>query len=189
MNTVTPLVLDPGNGASGRVACGITIVYEDVATALRAKKFSDLLIEVMGGDTDCKASYWRSSLLGVPEVEEEIARNPSAGEFLIVSLRGDTTLSTVAIHTIKQWLKTSADHSLCMVALFDFERCNHPAAFQTRKTLQSLAAAAGIALFTHFFAHETSGESPFHTHSVGLRADRENNPDIIASYLPVAAMN
>ncbi|MGC3990202.1 MAG: hypothetical protein QM796_11070 [Chthoniobacteraceae bacterium] len=162
MEPTNSLVSNQGPGARGRAVCGITIIYEDPATALRAKKFSDQLIETMGGEMDREASSWRSAQPGIHMVKEEVTQNPSAGEFLVISLRGDTRLSPKARHPIRQWLETSADRSLCMIALFDGEHCDHPAMHQTRQMLQSLTAGAGIALFIHFLACEPVEKTALH---------------------------
>jgi len=179
METAPPL--NQENGSRERAACGVTVVYEDVESAIRAKRFAEMLGEACGAKESFHATYWHSMLLGVPEVEEEIEGCPLVGEFLIVCLRGDSPLTDVTRHAITRWLKTSANKSVSMIALFDPKHCHERTARQIRTTLQKLAANAGVAFFTQM----TAGEENYGSGSYYTDENLSNQRMIIASYLPI----
>jgi hypothetical protein len=81
--------------ADGRPApSGITIIYEDRATGLRAKEFSDILSASLGnGRPPSEPACWRLELIDLPGLADEVSRDASASEFLILSLRGDSPLT------------------------------------------------------------------------------------------------
>lgn len=100
----------------------MTIIYEDRASGLIAKRFSDMLISSLGREVKCTLSCWRSELIDLPEVADEIARDAAASDFVILSLRGDSRLSMATRVWIGTWLAGAVDRPACLVALFDPER-------------------------------------------------------------------
>jgi hypothetical protein len=128
------------------VAIGITIIYEDRAAGLRAKRFSDLLTELSGAADHSTPACWRFELIELPEIADLAARDAAASEFVIFSLRGDTSLSIATRGWIESWL---ADGPASLVALFDPERSRRNQTDGVRYYLRQAAADAGVAFFAH----------------------------------------
>jgi hypothetical protein len=147
MNTLTEIIKPAADDESA--APRITIIYEDRATGLRAKSFSDRLAEALGGEAGHPPACWRSELIELPEIAEEMARDAAASEFVILSLRGDTSLSLAAKRWIESWLTRVAGGPACLVALFDPERSVAPHADGARCYLRCVAARASVAFFAH----------------------------------------
>ena len=127
----------------------IVLIYDSFDTAVRGKAFCDLLAERLEVRTDLGQSLWRSQLLAIPEIRQEVARAALAADFVVLSLRGDEALSTVLDRWFGEWMPHARDRDLTLVILFD------PATAQREPTnhflsyLRTAAFAAGV----HFFAH------------------------------------
>lgn len=127
----------------------ITIIYDDLSTGLRAKRFSDRLVTALGGKFASVPSCWRSELINLPEIAEEMARDAAASEFVILSLRGDTSLAVAGKQWLELWLAGAANGPSILIALFDPERSTAPHAEGDRCYLRHIAAGAGVAFFAH----------------------------------------
>ena len=112
--------------AQTRAAIGITIIYEDRVTGLRAKRFSDMLVASFCGEHSRTPACWRLQLVDLPEIAEEIAHDAAASEFVILSLRGNSSLSMAARAWIESWLASAADSAASLVVLCDSSAAAEP---------------------------------------------------------------
>jgi len=147
MNALTQIT-EPADDNGCKVV-GITIIYEDRETGLIAKRFADMLIASLGREEKCSLTCWRSELFDLPEFAEEIARDAAASEVVILSLRGDSSLSMATRGWIGTWLTGACDSSACLVALFDPERSRRGPAEGTRHYLRHVAGEARVGFFAH----------------------------------------
>ena len=79
----------------------------------------------------------------------QIARDAAASEFVIFSLRGNTSLSIATRVWIEAWLASADSESASLVALFDPERIRRGPAEGVRYYLRHAAAEASVAFFAH----------------------------------------
>lgn len=147
------------NTSSAPAPCGITIIYEDRETGLRAKRFGDMLNASLGSETRRKPALWRLELIDLPHVTEQLSRDAAASEFLILSLRGDMSFSTAVKQWLESWLDTATPGTTHLVALFDPERSVAAHAESMRCYLREVASEAGIAFFAHCAAAPTKDNS------------------------------
>jgi len=171
-------------------AIGVTIIYDDRATALRAKRFSDLLVASCGGSNNQAPACWRSELIGLPGIAEEIVRDAAGSEFVILSLRGDASLSTEMKAWIEAWLVGAAGGPASLIAQFDPERSVAHHVENTRAYFRQVTASAGVA----FFCHSTISPSepatiPFSADDepAAQRKSRGRSRNIVAAFFPAAA--
>jgi hypothetical protein len=135
---------------------GVTIIYDDRTTALRAKRFSDMLTASCGHGRTTPAC-WRSELLELPELAEEIARDAAASEFVILSLRGDAGLSVEMKAWIESWLAGATGGPASLVALFDPERSIVRYVESARCYFRHVTGSAGVAFFGHYATAKAEG--------------------------------
>ncbi|MDR3402334.1 MAG: hypothetical protein P4L99_07530 [Chthoniobacter sp.] len=128
---------------------GTTILYEDRATGLRAKRFSDMLSASLGDGHPTEPACWRLELTDLPGLASEISDDTAASEFLLLSLRGDSSLSS----STKQWLESLLERAeagtTSLIALFDPVRSVTPHAESMRCYLRQVTAQAGVTFFAH----------------------------------------
>lgn len=128
---------------------GITILYEDRAAGLRAKRFSDMLSAALGDGPHTEPACWRLDLVDFPDFARKISRDAAASEFLLLSLRGDRTLSG----TTRCWLESSLAGAVPditnVIALFDPVRGVASHVESTRSYLRQVTALAGVTFFAH----------------------------------------
>ncbi|MEI9892542.1 MAG: hypothetical protein WDN28_01120 [Chthoniobacter sp.] len=129
--------------------CGITILYEDRATGLRAKRFSDMLAVSLGDLPPADPACWRLELIDLPALTDDISRDAAASEFLVLSLRGDTSLSRSSRQWLEALLENAERGTMSLIALFDPMRSVAPHADGLRCYLRQVTAQSGIAFFAH----------------------------------------
>jgi len=127
----------------------ITIIYEDRIAGLRAKRFSDMLLTSLGADPDTMPACWRGELIDLPEIAQDISRDAGSSDFVILSLRGDTSLSAAMRLWIESWLAGATGGPASLVALFDADRSIASQAESIRYYLRNVANGSGVAFFAH----------------------------------------
>lgn len=126
-----------------------TIIYDDFETGTRAKRFAEMLAAAVGGSGECDIALCRSELLEVAGFANEATREAAVSDFVILALRGDTSLPFATKHWIETWLETANGEAACLVALFDPNRNTARFANSTRTYLRHVASAAGVDFFAH----------------------------------------
>ena len=131
-------------GRFGKLRC--TALYDDFQCGLRAKNFAESLakkFERVSNDL----SFWRLDLLGLSEAYEAALEDAAASNFVILSLRGDDIVSTVACTWLAAWLRVADPNTTDLVLLFDPKRSLAIHANGIRTMLRIAAARAGVAFF------------------------------------------
>jgi hypothetical protein len=176
--------------ASMSAAPRVTIIYEDRQSGLRAKRFSDLLNASLDGEPKGDPTCWRSELLVLPEIAEEIDRDSAASEFVILSLRGDTSLTVSAKRWLESWLEGAAGGPAILVAIFDPARSTLAQAESTRCYLRHVTADADVAFFAHCTPAPTCDPDNLLREDEALRArpaGRRRSRKIVTPFFPATA--
>lgn len=147
MNTPATRTQNPTAGPQGPTR--FTIIYDDFPTGTRAKRFAELLTASVGSESVCEIALCRSELLEVEGFANEAMRDATASDFVILALRGDSSLPITTKHWIETWLGQANGEAVCLVALFDPNRNTARFANSTRTYLRHVAAAAGVDFFAH----------------------------------------
>jgi hypothetical protein len=174
MTFTTPSTDDPGIGVAADI--GIAILYEDRASGLHARRFTDMLVAALGEANHCTRSFWRCELIDLPEIASEIAADAAASEFLVVSLRRQT-LSSATRDLIEAWLVGVRGRGASLIALFDPAATDVAAIESMRWYLRHVTAEANVAFFAHSAAPAAErplfeSEKP-HLQPAGIRHGRK----------------
>ena len=159
MNTALLLPLAPVDAApqlpalatrpTGVPHARVVLLYETFATAVRGKAFCDQLLDELGVRCDFDEALWRTDLLAVPAVRQEVARAALKADFVVLSLRGDADLPGAIEQWCAQWMPQARDRDITFIAVFDPATAQRLAMENVRSHLRKAAFAAGV----HFFAH------------------------------------
>ena len=142
----------------------VVLLYETFATAVRGKAFCDQLLHELGVLCDFDEALWRTDLLAVPAVRQEVARAALKADFVVLSLRGDAELPGGIEHWCAQWMPQARDRDITFIVVFDAATAQRFPMENVRSHLRKAAFAAGV----HFFAHAVLPASP---DGHGSRAD------------------
>ena len=126
-----------------------TVIYDDFATGLRAKRFADLIAAAIGEEAGHRIAPWRCEMLECDGLMDDAMRDAGESDYVIFSLRGDGSLSFAMKQWIEAWLERTAGRRVAIVALFDPERSRAGHAHGIRHYLRHVAGAAGVDFFSH----------------------------------------
>jgi hypothetical protein len=138
MKTIT----DDSRGAK----MGVSIIYEDFATGIRAKEWLDRLRRQMDQDIEFEVELWRFDLLPASSFREDAATDAAAADMIILSAHRSDDLPASVRAWMNRWLSLKDDRSTAFVLLLDESGRNSP----LLADLQSVAQKAGLALFYQF---------------------------------------
>jgi hypothetical protein len=99
----------------------LLLIYEDIPTALRAKRAVD---HVMGGQkapADCQIHAWKIDLLHDPDCSEQAMQDALAADILVLSTHGNNNLSSKAASHLKQWVGLKRGTPCALVVSLDSE--------------------------------------------------------------------
>lgn len=131
-----------------------TIIYEDLASGLRAKNFAEGLAQQLGAVCHLSESFWRSDLLAIPQVAAEADRVAAGWNYLLVALCGDR-ISAGAQRWIEGQLGAADGQVMAVIALvgargFAGGGTEHSlAGGGARRDLRELCAAQDVPFFCH----------------------------------------
>jgi hypothetical protein len=131
-------------------ALEVLLLYEDLATALRAKQSLDLLPGQLGGATALGTRLWRLDLLGEPLLAEQAAIEAAAADVIVLSLHGRTALRPEARDWLSRWLHHKEDRPYALAALLDPEPALPGSDNPVVDYLKRVAEAANTDLFCGF---------------------------------------
>ena len=134
----------------------VVLLYETFATAVRGKAFCDRLLVELGVRCDFDEALWRTDLLNVSAVRQEVARAALKADFVVLSLRGDTDLPGAIEQWCAQWMPQARDRDITFIVVFDAATAQRFPMENVRSHLRKAAFAAGV----HFFAHAVLPASP-----------------------------
>ena len=163
---------------------GITILYEDRAAGFRAQHFGDQLDARIREDGNCRISCWRLELIELAALAEEIQRDAASSEFVIVALRGCSSLSMTIKRRVESWLKDAAGVG-GLVVLFDPRHCMSPHTESTRLYLRHAADKAGAAFYAHYTMSGSKGIGiPFYEVQEPVSERLRRNMSTLALFTP-----
>jgi hypothetical protein len=151
----------------------ISVIYEDRASGVRGKHFADNLTAALADEGERRIAMWRGELLDLPGVADHVSRDAAQGEFVILSLRGDTGLPVSTKHLVEAWLQMRTRETAGLIALFDPQLGESRIVASICSYLGHVASAAGIA----FFSQHTlvSATTKMQTHPSGAMDMPESN--------------
>ncbi len=126
----------------------VVIIYEDFASGVRAKHFTERLSEELGCSCEFSESLWRSELLEIPVVAADAARDAASCDYLVVSLRGDGALPWATRRWIEAQLDGAAGRRPWVIALLGSEQGKRRVLDGNRHYLRSTCAARGVDFFS-----------------------------------------
>jgi hypothetical protein len=130
-----------------RPALEVLLLYEDLGTALRAKRSLDLLPSQLGAPAALDTRLWRLDLLGEPLLAERAAIEAAAADVIILSLHGHTALRAEVRHLLRRWLDHKEDRPYALGALLDPEPAQLGSDNPVVAYLKRVAEAAHAELF------------------------------------------
>jgi hypothetical protein len=128
----------------------VLLVYEDFATALRAKHSLDLLPLPLITDAVLSTRVWRLDLLGVPLLREQAALEAAAADLIIMSLHGRDELLADAREWLSRWQIQKEDRPYALAVLLDPEPDNSSTDHPVLAYMRGVATAASADLFYSF---------------------------------------
>lgn len=139
----------PQPTAPESTALSAAILYEDFRAGVRARKFVDSLSEALGQACNFDGGLWRPELLEFQSLAQEAERRAKSADFLIISVRGDSSLSHCTKDWIETWLEIAGSRGACVIALFDPQRSNRKEVDTIRCYLRNVAGAHNVGFFSH----------------------------------------
>jgi hypothetical protein len=126
----------------------VTIIYEDVASGVRAKNFAERIAVHLGGDR-YSHSMWRSELLQLPGIAAVAAGLAAESDYLIVSLRGDRILRFAARSWLEAQLNRTELRGQTFVVLSGAGQGRRRVVDGTVHYFQTVCRAKGVAFFSY----------------------------------------
>ena len=147
MGAIAARANSEGDAAPVKPVLEVLVLYEDLATALRAKQSLDRLPGRSGITGGLVTRLWRLDLLGEPLLAERSAIEAAAADVIIVSLHGRKALRAEARHWFCRWLDHKEDRPYALAAFLDPEPAQAGGDNPVLAYLKCVAAAAGADLF------------------------------------------
>jgi len=129
---------------------GVVLVYEDLATGLRARQAFDHLVDQLELEADFRLNLWNFGLLRDPAHRQEAAREASDADIIVLSAHGQGELPAQVKAWLREWLELNADRPTALVASLDESVKDQSSENRILAHLRSLAAEAGAELILHF---------------------------------------
>ena len=131
-------------------ALEVLLLYEDLATALRAKKSLDGLPGQPAATTGFQARLWRLDLLAEPLLAEQAALEAAAADIIILSLHGRTELRAEVRNWLSRWLEHKEHRPYAIAALLDAKTGSSRSDNTVLAYLKEVARDAGADLLCGF---------------------------------------
>ncbi len=145
------------------------VLYEDLVSAEAGISLACRLGTEVGLDLGCPDSHWLINLIEVPRVASEILRQAVASTHVVLSLRGDGSLSSSVRRWIEEWLTKPHSDSVALVVLSSADGASHGGTVALHRWLEQTAADTKVELF---FFETCNGEPvPDGTDSEGDEED------------------
>jgi hypothetical protein len=141
-------VIKPTEPPVGSVV-NVLVLYEDLGTALLAKRTLDRLSEQLHGESRISTWLWRLDLLAESLLAERAAIEAAAAEVIIVSLRGRAGLRAEVRTWLDRWRQHKRQRPYALAALLDPEperpesenQCSRPSSRLPRRRALTCSAA------------------------------------------------
>lgn len=106
-------------GAVGVPNPAVVIVYEDVATGLRAKEAFDRVFGRLDSSREYHLVMWEFSVLGFGALRARAVRDAAASDIVCVAAHGEHDLPAGVKEWAERWAKEPMTHRCTMVALLE----------------------------------------------------------------------
>jgi len=140
----------PGKPTAQLSALEVVILYEDLGTALRAKRALDLLPDKFRAHTDLSTKLWRVELLTDTLLRERAAVEAAAADVIILSLHGGSGLPAPVTEWLGRWLNHKQDRPYAIGVLLDPELANTDGSKAAVVSVEQMAEAGHADLFCGF---------------------------------------
>jgi hypothetical protein len=125
----------------------VLILYEDLGTALRAKRLLDLISEKWDAGAGLNSKLWRRDLLGDSFLREQAAIEAAGADVILLSLHGQRGLPAEVSEWMGRWLHYKEDRSYAVGVLLDPELASKTGGASVVNSVRQLADAASADLF------------------------------------------
>jgi hypothetical protein len=95
------------------------VIYEDLATALRAKHSLGQLCEQLSPEAEVHIRLWRLDLLNQPLLAEQAAIEAATSDLIVLSLHRGQELRGEACGWLARWLEHQTNRPCTLAALLD----------------------------------------------------------------------
>jgi hypothetical protein len=99
----------------------LLLIYEDIPTALRAKRAVDHVLGSEEARADCHIHAWRIDLLHDPDCSEQAMHEALTADILVLSTHGNNNASSKAASHLKQWVGLKRGAPCALVVSLDSE--------------------------------------------------------------------
>jgi hypothetical protein len=128
----------------------VLVLYEDLGTALRAKRSLDLLPEQLAGEVGRGTRLWRLDLLRQPMLAEQAAIEAAAADLIILSLHSRPELPGKLQNWLNRWRDLKEHRPYALAALLDPQPVHRADENPMMARLKQFAAAADTDFFCGF---------------------------------------
>jgi hypothetical protein len=137
------------NGTSRLQPVKVTILHEDLPTALCAKALFDCVLPELDG-ADLEIDYWRFDALCDAELRTESVGASQSSAIIVFSIRDRKGLPLEVKEWIAQWVSVRGDHPCAFVALLGARQSESAERHPILKQLQRAAERAGADFFCEY---------------------------------------
>lgn len=135
---------------NGRLRLEVALIYEDLATGLRAKRVCDRLRFLLGHQPEVHLNLWRFDLFRVAAWQEPALKAAARADMVVVSAHGRGVWPEAVSSWLVRWLELGSDAPPALVVSLDTDAKGSDTANQLLAGLRLAAGPAGVVLFEHF---------------------------------------
>jgi hypothetical protein len=128
-------------------ALEVLILYEDLGTALRAKRSLDLIPAKWDASAGVNTKLWRRDLLRDALLREQAAIEAAGADVILLSLHGQGGLPAEVSEWTRRWLHYKEDRPYALGVLLDPEVARETGGAPVVTSVQQVANAASADLF------------------------------------------
>ena len=141
------------------------LLYEDVATRMKAKQISGSAINRLGPVCTFNTALWSITQTAIASLTEWSASDSTDADIAIISLRNGHGLSSSLRMWVNQWITRKKGTRAAMVVLFEDAG---PSTDFARRHLSNTAHRAGLSFFTQTGDTEGEGNSKSQTGKISI---------------------
>lgn len=120
------------------------ILYEDVATGVKAKHVADYVINNLGSAYSIAAALWNIALIKIGLLSSLVADQAAEADIVIISLQDGRGMTSSLRIWINQWITRRKGAHSALIMLFEE---TNPATDFAKRHLQNAARRAGMDFF------------------------------------------
>ncbi len=148
----------------------VTILHEDLPTALCAKALFDCVVPELDG-ADLDIDYWRFDALRDAELRAESVSAAQSSAIIVFSIRDRKRLPLEVKEWVAQWVRVRGDHPCAFVALLGARQNESAERHPILKQLQLAAERAGADFFCEYCEPPPLNPTPSSSRTLSSRAD------------------